>query len=210
MYVFADKYKITRFATIVCILMVLVACSSFKVKDETQPQAISSDMGEPLLTTEEGSALMSEAGMINIQRHTKEYTISMILDATDDNVYFVMDLPQDESEALTDESELNPEDEVQDTLPDQKSAKTPVEAPAEASKYVLYAQTYFFERKYDRAIAEVDRAIEIEPDSAVAHSLKGSIHFKRGETDKAKKSWQRSLELDPNQEDVKKALGAMK
>jgi tetratricopeptide (TPR) repeat protein len=179
---------------------------------EEVPEYRGDGMGQAqkISSTPEGTALMTEAGMIHIQRHTPGYTISMMLDATDDNVYFVMDLPPEELEKQKKEKEAQEEPVEDDVAEDEESEKPQEGAATRASKHVLYAQTYFFERKYDRAMNEIDRAIDLDPSSAVAYSLKGSIHFKQGEKSRAKKAWEKSIELDSNQEDVQKMLDSLK
>lgn len=158
-----------------------------------------------------------DAGMIRIERHTAGYTISMVLDATDDNVYFVMDLPEDtqsdtkpgkpEEEKTSSGSEPK-EDEIASPESDPDIARSA--DPTQSSKHLVYAQTYFFEKKYSRALDEVNRAIEYSPRSAVAYSLKGSIHYKRGERKPARAAWEKALELDPNLENVNNMLQKVK
>jgi len=173
-----------------------------------------------------------EPGLIHIERRTKEYSISMVLDASDENVYFVMDLPQEELEKH-ESDENNVEDpEVEEDMAEEKSEEElPLEeepeaeeeiveekleepAPeprdeAKASKYVLYAQTYFFEKKYARALEEIKRALEYSPNSAVAHSLKGSINYKMGDIDLARESWEEALKQDSSLDNVQKMLNEL-
>ncbi len=155
-----------------------------------------------------------ELGMVHIERHTAGYTISMTLDATDDNVYFVMDLPeQDGKEPLEKNSEekaQGPERSKDATTTDTPSVPPTPSDETQASKHLVYAQTYFFEKKYARALDEINRTIQYSPNSAVAYSLKGSIHYKRSERDAARTAWEKALELDPNQENVSAMLEKLK
>ena len=171
--------------------------------------------------------LLNEPGMIHIERHTQEYSISMVLDASDENIYFVMDLPQEEideqvkgelaeeTKMVEPEPEPEPTPEVEPEPEPEPAAEPEMEPPPQnnqetlSSKYVLYAQTYFFEKKYARALEEVNRAIEYSPQSAVAHSLKGSIYFKLGDKELAKKSWETALKLDGSLDNVKTMLKQM-
>ncbi len=176
--------------------------------------------------------ITGEPGLIHIERRTKEYSISMILDASDENVYFEMDLPQEEpdfentaasSEQVEDtEKEVDDEEteqplvEVAEPPKEENIAEEKIEEPlpekrdeARASKYVLYAQTYFFEKKYARALEEIKRAIEYSPESGVAHSLKGSINYKMGDIEKARFSWNEALRLDASLDNVEKMLSEL-
>lgn len=163
----------------------------------------------------------NEPGMIRIERHTAGYTISMVMDATDDNIYFTMDLPEEEAEkqkqaeeqakleeekAAEEEQKKLEETAAQENSPEKIAERNEIEA----GKHVVYAQTYFFEKKYSRALAEINRAVEYSPNSAIAHSLKGSIHYKRNEVPAARDAWAKALELDPSMEDVKQMLEKVK
>ncbi|MDH5300178.1 MAG: tetratricopeptide repeat protein [Gammaproteobacteria bacterium] len=185
--------------------MILSACGTTEERlDAAESQVAESSSEEDLPVTPEGTALTKQPGMIKIERHTPGYTISMMLDATDDNVYFVMDLPPEELQK-------NQEPENSKQTPQNKASQSVQDnGSGGANKHVLYAQTYFFEKKYDRAMNEIDRSLEKDPNNAVAYSLKGSIHYKRGEKSKAVQAWEKSLEIDPNQDNVKKMLNNLK
>ena len=184
-----------------------------------------------------------EPGLIHIERRTREYSISMVLDASDENVYFVMDLPKDQQQQQTLQqpeveaeddipqpeevveetpepiAEAEPEIEMEQPLEQTAEEQTLEEPPtsplpperdeARASKYVLYAQTYFFEKKYARALEEINRALEYSPQSAVAHSLKGSINYKMGDLTKARSSWEEALKLDASLDNVQQMLNEL-
>lgn len=160
-------------------------------------------------TADDGDAVKpTRPGYVRIERHTAGYTISMVLDATDDNVYFVMDLPEDEkAKAKATDEPPEPEMEQPDPQPEEQPEFVDENR---SSKHLVYAQTYFFEKKYNRALAEINRAIEYSPKSAVAYSLKGSIHFKRNETEEARAAWEQALELDPNLDNVEAMLAKLK
>jgi len=179
--------------------------------------------------------IAGEPGLIHIERRTKEYSISMTLDASDENVYFEMDLPQDEPEQKNTEEvseQIQAPEDTESKVDDEETEQPPVEVTeqpkeeeideekieesppeqrdeAKASKYVLYAQTYFFEKKYARALEEIKRAIEYSPDSGVAHSLKGSINYKMGDIEKARSSWNEALRLDASLDNVEKMLSEL-
>jgi tetratricopeptide (TPR) repeat protein len=213
----------TKIILLLVVITLTTACSWRKPPAQQGATNIALDDVQTDMTRKRQNVkMLNEPGMIHIQRHTKEYSISMILDASDENIYFVMDLPQEEMEDIEEKPEENvePEEEpIEENVAEEQAPEEPVEEVVEekpepkppldetqASKYVLYAQTYFLEKKYARALEEVNRALEYSPNSAVAHSLKGSIYFKLDERDLAKGSWEKALELDESLDNVKRML----
>ena len=60
--------------------------------------------------------------------------------------------------------------------------------------------------KYQKALEMVNKAIALFPDLVIAYKLKGSILYRMGNVEEAKKVWQKVIELDPNAEDVKQFI----
>jgi len=75
---------------------------------------------------------------------------------------------------------------------------------------ILAAQSLFYKKQYWQSLDETNRALELVPDSAQAHALKGSIYYKMGLTDEAKGSWQQALDIDPSMDQVKASLARLK
>ena len=69
----------------------------------------------------------------------------------------------------------------------------------------LYYQGYFKE-----ALQEVDKAIELQPNIAVAYARKGSIYYKLNQLDRATLNWNIALKLDPEYSEVREMLNALK
>lgn len=88
----------------------------------------------------------------------------------------------------------------------EKEAKKPVDLDALAKN----AQRAYEKGHFDNAMIYVDEMIEEKPDLAKAWVMKGSLEFALGHKDDAKKAWEKSLELDPNNEHVKKSLTELK
>ena len=65
----------------------------------------------------------------------------------------------------------------------------------------LYYQGYFKE-----ALQEVDKAIELQPNIAVAYARKGSIYYKLNQLDRATLNWNIALKLDPEYDEVRSVL----
>lgn len=216
-----QKMTMTKMMLLLAALVSASGCAMRSPQGNDQSNGNSfNDVRPEMQKKRQSVKMINEPGMIHIQRHTKEYSISMVLDASDENIYFVMDLPQEEIE-----TEILPvveEPPVEEPVVEETVAEEPVveEPPVveeekaakpeldetRASKYVLYAQTYFLEKKYARALEEVNRALGYSPNSAVAHSLKGSIYFKLNEKDLAKGSWEKALKLDESLDNVKQML----
>lgn len=198
-------------------------CVSVPVEPDRQAemQQALGDMGDQGgLSADNGASAnpndTSRPGMIHIKRFTDEYTISMVLDASEENIFFVMDLPA--AEQIETVPALKPGEKPKPDKKDDPLTKPPESDPNkpvassenQSGKHIVYAQTYFFEKKYGRALDEVNRAIEFTPNSALAYSLKGTIHYKKGERDAAKSAWQKALELDPGMDNVKSMLEQLK
>jgi tetratricopeptide (TPR) repeat protein len=203
--------------------MAVSGCFSVPVEPDRQAemQQALGDMGDQSgISAEDGAGGnpndTSRPGMIHIKRFTDEYTISMVLDASEENIFFVMDLPAaDQIETVPalkpgEKPKQDKKEEPAATPTEQEQNKPVASSENQAGKHIVYAQTYFFEKKYGRALDEVNRALEFTPNSALAHSLKGTIHYKKGERDAAKSAWQRALELDPGMDNVKTMLEQLK
>ena len=61
--------------------------------------------------------------------------------------------------------------------------------------------------KLKEAQASLEKAAEILPESVDAHLNLGVVYWKLGEQEKARKSWQRVLEIEPRNE---QALGYLR
>lgn len=64
---------------------------------------------------------------------------------------------------------------------------------------------YFKKDKIDEAIKNLERAAQLISDPVIYDHL-GDAYFKKGDLERAKDFWKKSLDLDPNQEKVKKKL----
>ena len=78
------------------------------------------------------------------------------------------------------------------------------------TRHILQAQTYVYEQRYERALYEIDEALKIVPDSAVALALRGTVYFKLSDEKAAIESWEAALEIDPTLENVRENLKKLK
>ena len=56
---------------------------------------------------------------------------------------------------------------------------------------------------------EVDLALELNPDLALAYARRGSIYYKLGDVQRATINWNLALRLDPEYTDVRNILKAL-
>ncbi len=67
-----------------------------------------------------------------------------------------------------------------------------------ASTFVAIGSSMARQGQFEEASSMARRALEIEPDSAMAHSTLGQAAFAGGDLDEAEASFQRAVELDPS------------
>lgn len=117
-------------------------------------------------------------GFIRIKRHGPGFEMDMSVNANDDNIAFLMDLPQQKQ---TDKLK--------------KDIYTSV-------KMLMDAQSLFYREDYNKALDTIDTSIELAPDNPHAHALRGSILYKLQKTQDAVYAWQKALEIEPTLTDV--------
>ena len=79
-----------------------------------------------------------------------------------------------------------------------------------STKHILNAQKLFYRKDYWAALDQTNKAMELVPNSAQAHALKGSIYYKMGLKKEARQSWIKALEIDPSMNDVRLTLQRMR
>ena len=70
--------------------------------------------------------------------------------------------------------------------------------PTYACAYNNRGRVYSFKRDYDRAIAEYDQAIKLDPSLAMAYSNRGESRFNKGDLDGAFADFDAAIKRDPN------------
>ena len=78
------------------------------------------------------------------------------------------------------------------------------------SRHLTRCLRYFYSKEYREALAEADKAIEINPSIAIAYARKGSIYYKLGEYQRATMNWNIALKLDPEFIEIQEILLASK
>ncbi|GEM_PF-713654 len=172
-------------------------------------------------------------GLMHIHRYGPGFDVLMTLDAGDSDVSFSMKLPaapgsvadsmqgslQKSAEEIAEKNK-----QVLASLDDEKAElhheelderselieQKKIQDFQASTKHIFSAQSLFYKKQYWQSLDETNKALELVPDSAQAHALKGSIYYKMGLSAEAKSSWQQALNIDPSMEQVKTSLARLK
>ncbi|MCH7574081.1 MAG: tetratricopeptide repeat protein [Candidatus Marinimicrobia bacterium] len=77
-------------------------------------------------------------------------------------------------------------------------------------RHLTISWQHFFEENYREALQEIEMAIQLNPDLAIAYARRGSIYYKLGDTQRATINWNLALKLDSEYDDVRNILRALK
>ena len=66
-----------------------------------------------------------------------------------------------------------------------------------AMRHLSRSLRYFYDGQYHVALSEVNIAIELNPNLAIAYGRRGSIYYKLGDDRRATLNWNVALQLDP-------------
>ena len=61
---------------------------------------------------------------------------------------------------------------------------------------------YHQQGDHDKALAAIDRALQLQPDEAIFYNRRGLIYDDIGEHDKAFSSYDQGLQIDPNNDSI--------
>tara|TARA_Y100001968_G_C19436808_1_gene760173 strand:- start:598 stop:2043 length:1446 start_codon:yes stop_codon:yes gene_type:complete len=79
-----------------------------------------------------------------------------------------------------------------------------------ASLHVSRSLRYLYEGDYNKALVAIDKAIELNPNLAIAYARKGSIYIHLGQVKNASINYNIALKLDPEFDEVREILQALK
>ena len=79
-----------------------------------------------------------------------------------------------------------------------------------ATRHISKSLRYFYEEDFAKALVEINKALEINPNLSIAYARKGTIYYSMGETQKASINWNIALKLDPEYDEVRDILEALK
>jgi GWxTD domain-containing protein len=75
--------------------------------------------------------------------------------------------------------------------------------------FVLLASAYHQRGEWDKALQTLDQGISHHGLNTVFLNLRGECYLRLGEKDKARRAWEKSLEINPSQPDVRRALDSL-
>jgi tetratricopeptide (TPR) repeat protein len=78
-----------------------------------------------------------------------------------------------------------------------------------AEAFIKRAESYYAQGKFDEAINECKRAIEIKPEAAIAYKIAGNATQAMGKVDAAKYWYTEALEIEPNFAEIHANLGSI-
>jgi len=79
-----------------------------------------------------------------------------------------------------------------------------------AMRHLSKSLRLYYQGNFKQALQEVDKAIELQPNIAVAYARKGSIYYKLNQLDRSTLNWNIALKLDPEYSEVREMLKALK
>lgn len=77
-------------------------------------------------------------------------------------------------------------------------------------QFLFNAQRFANAKQFERALAEIDKALAIEPEFVNAITMKGSIFFLLSNYSESLKSYEQALKLDPKNEDAVKMISSLR
>jgi len=78
------------------------------------------------------------------------------------------------------------------------------------ARHLTRCLRYFYDEEYKDALLEIDKAIDLNPNIALAYARRGSIYYKLGDFQRATMNWNIALKLDPEFEEIQELLLAYK
>ena len=79
-----------------------------------------------------------------------------------------------------------------------------------AMRHLSKSLRLYYQGDFKQALNEADIAISLQPNTAIAYARKGSIYYKLNQLDRATLNWNIALKLDPEYDEVREMLNALK
>ena len=79
----------------------------------------------------------------------------------------------------------------------------------DAMRHLSRSLRYFYSGNYRASLQEVESALEMNPNLALAYARRGSIYYKLGDIQRATINWNLALRMDPEYDDVRNVLKAL-
>ena len=84
-------------------------------------------------------------------------------------------------------------------------AAMPANEP-ESTVFLLRARQAYFDKDYEKSLRNILKALQVEPNSAQAYAMLGSVYFTLNWKVLAVRYWQRSLALDPDNKELEELV----
>jgi tetratricopeptide (TPR) repeat protein len=84
------------------------------------------------------------------------------------------------------------------SLTNRIAATSPTTTKLTADDYFLRAGDKYNKKDFQGAIEDYDRAIQVEPNYAIAYNNRGNVRFELGDKPRAIEDYNRAIQLDPN------------
>jgi tetratricopeptide (TPR) repeat protein len=79
-----------------------------------------------------------------------------------------------------------------------------------AMRHLSKSLRLYYQGDFTQALEAVEKAILLQPNTAMAYARKGSIYYKLNQLDRATLNWNIALKLDPEYQEVREMLNALK
>ena len=79
----------------------------------------------------------------------------------------------------------------------------------DAMRHLSRSLRYFYAGNYRSSLQEVESALELNPNLALAYARRGSIYYKLGDVQRATINWNLAIRMDPEYDDVRNVLKAL-
>ena len=77
-------------------------------------------------------------------------------------------------------------------------------------RHISRSLRYFYADEFRQALTEIDMAIKIDPNVALAYARRGAIYYRLGDFQRATMNWNIALKLDPEFTEIYELLQASK
>jgi tetratricopeptide (TPR) repeat protein len=91
---------------------------------------------------------------------------------------------------------------VEEILRKRLGGLPPRSAKAQVAQLLEKAEKHLDNTELRKALSECELALQLDPDSAIAHNTRGEIHDEMGHLEKAIADYQRAVQLDPEFQDA--------
>jgi Tetratricopeptide repeat len=167
-------------------IVTAVACSSTK-GNSPEKTILTSRQGESSIQVTESEVDGNQVVRINTRYRGEDHSIVLQIDQPVYDVEIPLTLEQIAPQT-TSAAARGPEGQFQDML---------------IAQYLEKAQEAMLAGDYAGALRQVNLALLTRPDHVQAHSMKGSIYYAMGSYQLAEEEWQRVLQLDPGNQEVR-------